>query len=127
MNQKIKLTITVVSFFVAISSLCSQKVYGQSAAAGQDSTLIKNRIKIDEIDKKLIALLGEREKAVRAIGIYKAKNNIPPLQAARFKEVLDKAIEQGKTEGLSPEFITELLNSIHKESLRIEDEIKSKK
>ena len=115
------------SFFVTIGSLCSSTVYAQSSSAGQDSTLVKNRIKIDEIDKKIIGLLGEREKAVRAIGIYKAKNNIPPLQAARFKEVLDKAIEQGKIEGLSPEFITELLNSIHKESLRIEDDIKSKK
>lgn len=127
MNQKIKLTIAIASFFVTISGLCSSTVYGQSASAGQDSTLVKNRVKIDEIDKKIIALLGEREKAVRAIGIYKAQNNIPPLQAARFKEVLDKAIEQGKTEGLSPEFITELLNSIHKESLRIEEDIKGKK
>jgi chorismate mutase len=126
-NQKIKLTIIIALFFVTISSLFGSKVYAQSASAGQDSTLIKNRVKIDEIDKKIIALLGEREKAVRAIGIYKAKNNIASLQAARFKEVLDKAIEQGKIEGLSPEFITELLNSIHKESLRIEDDIKSKK
>lgn len=127
MKRKIKLTTIIVLFCIATGTLSSSTAYGQSAHAALDSTLIKNRAKIDAIDKKIIALLGERERAVRAIGIYKVKNNIPPLQAARFKEVLDKAIEQGKIEGLSPEFITELLNSIHKESLRIEDDIKSKK
>jgi len=34
--------------------------------------------------------------------------------------VVDKGIAAGNKEGLSLEFITELLNAIHKESLRIE-------
>jgi chorismate mutase len=74
----------------------------------------------------LIQVIGEREKAVREIGVYKAENHIPPLQAARFQQVLEKGIAEGKEEGLSAEFITEILNSIHKESLRIEEEIKQK-
>lgn len=69
-------------------------------------------------------LIGERERAVKEIGVYKAKNNIPPLQAARFKQVLEKSIIAGKKEGLSATFVTEMMNAIHKESLRIEDEIK---
>lgn len=89
-----------------------------------DQTLKISRNKIDSLDKKLIALLGEREQVVKEIGIYKAKNNIPPLQADRFKQVLEKTIEAGKKEGLSEIFITELINAIHKESLRIEEEIK---
>lgn len=89
-----------------------------------DQTLKISRNKIDSLDKKLIALLGGREQVVKEIGIYKAKNNIPPLQADRFKQVLEKTIEAGKKEGLSEIFITELINAIHKESLRIEEEIK---
>lgn len=89
--------------------------------------LQNSRAKIDSIDKKLIALLGEREQIVKEIGIYKAKNNIPALQADRFKQVLEKTIEAGKQEGLSATFITELMNAIHKESLRIEEEIKAQK
>jgi len=79
-----------------------------------------NRVKIDSLDNKLIKILGERERIVLAIGIYKAKNHIPPLQEARFKQVVEKGMAAGNKEGLSPEFITELLNAIHKESLRIE-------
>lgn len=94
--------------------------------APKDTVLETNRKKIDALDKQLIEVLGERERVVREIGIYKAKNNIPSLQAARFQQVLDKAIAAGAKEGLSAEFITEMLNAIHKESLRIEDELKSK-
>lgn len=93
----------------------------------KDKVLELNRKKIDSLDKKLIEVLGERERVVREIGIYKAKNNIPSLQAARFQQVLDKGIAAGAKEGLSAEFITEMLNAIHKESLRIEDELKKSK
>lgn len=84
-----------------------------------------NRKKIDSLDKKLIALIGERERVVKEIGIYKAKHNIPPLQANRFKEVLEKSIASGEKEGLSATFVSEMMNAIHKESLRIEEEIKA--
>lgn len=101
--------------------------YAQSTATtNSDKTLAFSRQKIDSLDKILIQVLGERERVVKEIGIYKAKNNIPPLQSSRFKQVLDKGIEAGKKEGLSAEFITELLNAIHKESLRIEEELKLK-
>ncbi|ASU35648.1 chorismate mutase [Mucilaginibacter xinganensis] len=78
------------------------------------------RVKIDSLDNQIIKTLGERERIVREIGTYKAKNHIAPLQAARFKQVVDKAKEAGKKEGLSPEFIEELMNAIHTESLKLE-------
>lgn len=83
--------------------------------------LAAGRAKIDSLDKLLMQVLGERERIAQAIGVYKAKKHIPPLQAARFKVVMDKSIAAGQKEGLSAEFITELMNAIHKESLRIED------
>lgn len=92
-----------------------------------DPTLEVARQKIDSLDKKLIEILGARERVVKEIGIYKAKNNIPSLQAARFQQVIDKGITAGKKEDLSPAFIIELLNAIHKESLRIEDALKENK
>jgi len=82
------------------------------------------RTKIDSLDKKLIEILGARQRAVKEIGIYKAKNNIPSLQATRFQEVMNKSIEAGKKEGLSSEFITKLLTAIHEESLRVEESLK---
>lgn len=108
-------------------SLVNAQSTPMNKTPASDPTLQNNRIKIDSIDKKLIALLGERERVVKEIGIYKAKNNIPALQADRFKQVLEKTIEAGKQEGLSATFIAELMNAIHKESLRIEEEIKAQK
>jgi chorismate mutase len=83
------------------------------------------RVKIDSLDSQLIKVLGEREKIVKAIGVYKAKNHIAPLQEGRFKKVVEKTLAAGNKVGLSPEFIMELLNAIHKESLRIENGVKS--
>ncbi len=101
------------------------KVNAQAVQNGvSDSVLVNGRRKIDSLDKKLLEVLGERERVVRGIGVYKAKNHIPSLQPARFQQVLQKGIEEGKKQGLSETFVTELLNAIHKESLRIEDELK---
>ena len=88
---------------------------------GPDNTLEIQRRKIDSLDKQLIEILGARERAVKEIGIYKAAHHIPPLQPARFQEVVKKSIEAGAKEGLSAEFITRLMNDIHEESLRIEE------
>ncbi|RYE17782.1 MAG: hypothetical protein EOP51_23285 [Sphingobacteriales bacterium] len=79
-----------------------------------------HRKQIDSLDKLLIQVLGNRQRVVREVGIYKKKYNIPPLQPARFKQVLDRAITSGQKEGLSAEFVTEMMNAIHKESLRLE-------
>ena len=103
--------------------LAGGHAWGQSTAP--DPFLKEKRAEIDSLDKKLFEVLGARERVVKEIGVYKAKNNIPSLQAARFQQVLDKGIEAGKKEGLSAEFVTELLNAIHKESLRIEDALKA--
>ena len=95
---------------------------GQNTPANATDPVLESKRKdIDSLDKKLFEVLGARERVVREIGIYKAQHHIPPLQAARFQKVLEKGIEAGKKEGLSEEFVTEMLNAIHKESLRIED------
>ncbi len=103
-----------------VSTFAISNAFAQLTVVTSKHELDANRVKIDSLDNQLIKILGERERIVKAIGIYKAKNHIAPLQAARFKEVVDKSIAAGNKEGLSPQFITELMNAIHKESLRIE-------
>lgn len=103
---------------------CQQSSAQSTGTENPDTALAKYRVKIDSLDNALIQLIGQREKIVKEIGIYKAKHNIPSLQANRFQEVVNRSIEAGKEQGLSPEFITSLMNLIHDESLRLEDEIK---
>ena len=111
---------------VALLIIGSDRIFAQSTSPSSNmNPLENNRKKIDSLDQQLIELLGQRELVVKEIGIYKAKNNIPPLQAARFQQVLEKNIAAGKKYDLSPNFVTEVFNAIHKESLRKEEEIKS--
>jgi len=111
---------------LVISALSISNCQAQTdSKENSDNTMAIQRRKIDSLDRQLIEILGARQRAVKEIGIYKAKNNIPPLQAARFQEVVRKSIEAGKKEGLSPEFVTRILNAIHEESLRVEESLKS--
>jgi chorismate mutase len=115
---------------IMICLFCGSVANAQSTpaiAVNTPADLDAGRVKIDSLDNQLMKILGERERIAQAIGVYKAKNHMPPLQEARFKQVVAKSIEVGKKEGLSAEFITELMNAIHKESLRIEGEVATTK
>ncbi|HEY4286553.1 MAG TPA: chorismate mutase [Puia sp.] len=118
-RQFIALAITLFSM-----QITRQAVAQTSPSSASDPVLESKRKEIDSLDQRLFEVLGARERVVKEIGIYKAQKHIPSLQAARFQKVLDKGIEAGKKEGLSETFVTELLNAIHKESLRIEDALK---
>ena len=81
--------------YILASSLAmmaiTNKVLCQSlGTTPKDTALEYRRVLIDSLDKRLFGILGARERVVREIGIYKAKNKIPPLQAARFQKVLEK-------------------------------------
>ncbi|MBS0031752.1 chorismate mutase [Chitinophaga sp. 22321] len=123
--MKNKFLVFIITFAAVI---IADKVNGQSPSADTTDTILENKRKdIDSLDRKLFEVLGARERVVREIGVYKEQHHIAPLQAARFQKVLEKGIEAGKKEGLSAEFVTEMLNAIHRESLRIEEAISDDK
>ena len=110
------------SIFLAAFCLISlSTVNAQTRSINTKADFDAARTKIDSLDKQMIKTIGERQRIVREIGVYKAKNHIAPLQPARFKQVVDKAKENGKAEGLSPELIETLMNAIHTESLKLEE------
>jgi chorismate mutase len=47
------------------------------------------RNKIDELDRRLVALLSERAHAARQIGLLKSKTNLPIYEPDRERIVLD--------------------------------------
>ncbi|MGN8057686.1 chorismate mutase [Pedobacter sp. 22163] len=108
-------------FFTMIISLTACGSAGAQAVTARPVTVLEiNRKMIDSLDNKIIETIALREKLVKEIGEYKAKNNIPALQTSRFQEVLRNAVKGGMKQGLSEEFVAELMNAIHRESLRIE-------
>ncbi len=81
------------------------------------------RHQIDEIDQELLAQLGRRMKIADMIGMYKKKNNISVFQAARWSEILEKAVVKGREHGLSADFMTTMLKAIHEESINHQEKI----
>ena len=81
------------------------------------------RHEIDEIDEELLNLLSRRMKLSEGIGKYKKRNNIAILQAGRWAEILERGVAAGKKRGLSEEFTTSILRSIHDESINHQERI----
>jgi chorismate mutase len=83
----------------------------------EKTKLDRLRKDIDMIDEELMGMLASRMKIAREIGQYKKENNMTILQKSRWQEVLEKYLERGVQNGLSEEFITKFIKSIHDESI----------
>ena len=79
------------------------------------------RLQMDSIDEQVIDLLHARMDLARQIGRYKWENGMTILQMERWKEVFDTRESWAIKAGLSPEFILNFLEQLHKESIRIQN------
>ena len=94
----------------------------------RDNTFTTENIKllrqqIDNIDNDLVELLAKRMRVCREIGQYKKEHNIQVLQTGRYNEILDKRGVQGSLTGMSSDFIKQVFEHIHEESVRQQLEI----
>lgn len=76
------------------------------------------RQQIDEIDDKIIEILSKRMRISKEIAEYKKEHNMPVLQAGRYDEILTQRSQQGAQLGMSEEFMKEVFEAIHGESVR---------
>lgn len=84
------------------------------------SELDELRQKIDAADHKLIETLTERMKLVETVGTYKRANGIDPVDFERLQEILSTRAEWVCDTKLSENFVRELFELIHKESVEVE-------
>lgn len=84
------------------------------------------RKQIDELDNNIMDLLAKRMRVCREIGQYKKEHNMTVLQTSRYNEILDKRGAQGSLCGMSPDFIKEVFEAVHEESVRQQMEIINK-
>lgn len=84
----------------------------------QAESLVGLRCQIDQIDEQLLELLARRMEVSSEIGAYKKRNDMPVLQADRYGEVLQQRSRLGEQMDLDPEFVREILEDIHEESVR---------
>ncbi len=122
--MRFKKVLTAV-FIIASCFFMQEKTFGQVNNPVPTDTLTVYRSQIDELDKQIIALLGQRMQLAEKVGIYKAQHHLPALQQKRFDAILQKNIELGRHVNLSETFITEMMHAIHKESLQKENAIQA--
>ena len=85
------------------------------------------RNKIDSIDQQLIDLLAQRMKIVEEMGEFKKNNNVSVFQLRRWEDILKSRVDYGTRLGLSDEYIKNLLELVHKESIQKQADILNKK
>tara|TARA_B100001057_G_scaffold159803_1_gene160472 strand:+ start:13 stop:1095 length:1083 start_codon:yes stop_codon:yes gene_type:complete len=81
------------------------------------------RIKIDNADSQILDIIGNRMKVSNEIGKIKKKQNVAILQSARWNNILEKMILDGKEKGLSEDFILKIFKAIHQESINHQEKI----
>lgn len=81
------------------------------------------RKEIDNIDNKLIELLSERMNVSNKIAKIKKESNLSVLQMNRWNKLLADRMEYAQTKEVSEIFVKEIFELIHKESVKLQDEI----
>lgn len=84
------------------------------------------RAYIDELDTKLIEILGKRMKLAENIGALKKEKNVAILQNKRWNEILGRMILDGEDKGLNEEFVLKIYKAIHQESIAHQEKIINK-
>ncbi len=78
---------------------------------------------IDQIDDELMQLLAKRMNMAERIGEYKKDNKLTILQTSRWNEILERGMSVGKNLGLSYEFVSTFLESVHMESINHQNRV----
>lgn len=81
------------------------------------------RLRIDDIDERIMKDLSQRMEVSRKIGEYKKSNNIAILQTGRWDEVMSKMQKIAGLYDLDPEFIAKVYNAIHETSVKEQNAI----
>lgn len=85
------------------------------------------RRKIDRIDNEILEALSRRMAVSREIGQYKKEHGMSALQTHRYDTILQSRVEAGRRMQLSPEFIKNIVEAIHQESVAQQIQILNKK
>ena len=107
-----------------ISSLSLKKEY--SLDKSYTNTLNDLREQIDRLDNELIHTLKLRKDVVEKIAKAKIDQNVTALQRSRFDQLMKERITSGEKIGLDQEFIKEIFDAIHEQSVKIQTDLFAK-
>lgn len=90
---------------------------------GHKEQLDEFRKLIDDIDESMMDIIQKREDLIRLIGSYKKDHNITVFQLERWQEILKTRAQWADKRGISRVHIEKLCQLLHKESIRIQNEL----
>ena len=96
-------------------------VIRETTQTTENLTLLRQQI--DRIDNELLEILNKRMQVSREIGQYKKEHSMPVVQAARYDTILNNRIKLAEEMGMDGEFMKEVLEAIHGESVRQQIEV----
>lgn len=78
------------------------------------------RLAIDGVDEQLLLLLHQRMQLSKSIAAVKRCYDLPVLQSRRWNALLSDRLARAERLGLSQQFVKEILEKIHSESIRVQ-------
>lgn len=94
------------------------RVLSMPGADVKEESLDALREQIDSIDDELLDLLSRRMKVSRDIGQFKRRRGMSVVQPDRYGALIKRCAAEAVELGLSEEFVRNLLEVIHEESVR---------
>ena len=85
------------------------------------------RAQVDEADHELLEVLSRRMELIQKIGEYKRDNNVAVLQMERWNHILQTRSEWARALELNVDFILDIYNRLHTESIQNQTEIMNQK
>jgi chorismate mutase len=76
------------------------------------------RENVDDLDNRLLELLGQRMDIAAEMGRLKAEQSVSTLQPHRWQEIVNDRVKKGIGISLSEGFVLQLMQSIHEEAIR---------
>lgn len=90
---------------------------------GEALPLLELRKEMDEVDDELWNIMAKRMDVSKRIGEYKKSQGIPVLQSARYEQIVQRRVDWANNDSnipISEEAIRQIMDAIHKESVRVQ-------
>lgn len=96
-------------------------VIRETTQTTENLTLLRQQI--DQVDNELVELINKRMRVSREIGQYKKEHSMPVVQIGRHDVILKTRMKMAEEMGMSGEFMKEVFQAIHEESVRQQIEV----
>lgn len=113
--------LTPEAFIAVLDNLVIRDNTGTDAGAGLGLEYLRQVM--DGVDAEIIDLIARRMELSEKIGVLKKEGNMTAYQPDRWRDIVETRSERARKLGLSEEFIIDIYQKIHNESIRRQLEI----